>query len=115
MFAQSEGATDEVAVRPSFWDDRVRREQFHEILVEGAEQVEREISRLRSREGFQEQPQAGGPRKDVGEGLLIERIVQDDAARQDGGGRPEDRGHPPIRSPDSRVSPGPRTGPSPRG
>src|SRR5688572_26440946 len=100
---------------PNFFDDLIRRPEFHDILVEGTEQVEGQVLRLRRFRGVDQQTQARGPRQDLVEGLSIERIVDDDVPEQLETRWSEAGGQALTRPGDSPASPAPRSGPPRRG
>ena len=93
VLSQPECATHEIAVTTAFRGHLLDRPQLHEILVEGTEQIEREVVRLGFGRGREDETEAGSPRQHILERLPIERVVHQDAARQGGSRGSEDRGH----------------------
>src|SRR5207249_10600156 len=79
MFTEFEGPTDQIAVSTAFRDHRIGRKQFHEILVERTEEVERKISRLRWLR-LEQESKSGCARTYVLEGLLAEGSVHQAAS-----------------------------------
>jgi len=89
VLPQREGTLEEVPIACSLGCNLGGRPELDEVLVEGAEQVECELSRERDFTLRDDEPESRRPRENAIECLLVEGVVDDRAFRDGGSGYTE--------------------------